>query len=147
MTWTASKTRAIRASLAVVGLAGLAVSTYLTVERALGRAPSCVVGGGCTVVQGSRYSELAGVPVAWLGIAAYLGIIVAAAMPGIQGALLGLFVTVLSVGLSGWLTYVELAIIKEVCAWCVISAILTVIAFGLSLTRLASVTHVEPVGA
>jgi uncharacterized membrane protein len=135
MTWTPS-TRVIRASLAVVGLVGLAVSTYLTVERALGRAPSCVIGGGCSVVQASRYSELVGVPVAWLGIAGYLGIILAAVLPGPRGALLGLFVTTISVGFSGWLTYVELAKIKEVCAWCVVSAILAVIAFGLSLLRM-----------
>ena len=146
MTLTAATARMIRASLAVVGLAGLAVAIYLTVERALGRAPSCIVGGGCSVVQASRYSELAGIPVAWLGIAAYLGIIVAAALPGVRGALLGLFITTLSVGLSGWLTYVELGIINEVCAWCVASAILTVLAFGLSLARLASVTHLEMTG-
>jgi uncharacterized membrane protein len=142
MTWTPS-TRVIRASLAVVGLAGLGVSTYLTVERALGRAPSCFVGGGCSVVQASRYSELVGVPVAWLGIAAYLGIILAAAIPGVRGALLGLFVTVISVGMSGWLTYVEVRILKEICAWCVASAILAVVAFALTLVRLASLTHVE----
>ena len=145
MTWT-PPTRMIRASLAVVGLAGLAVATYLTVERALGRAPSCVVGGGCAQVQASRYSELVGVPVAWLGIAAYLGIILAAAIPGARGALLGLFVTAISVGLSGWLTYVELGILEQVCAWCVASAILAVLAFGLSLARLASVTPLEMTG-
>ncbi len=147
MTWTPSTRRMVRTGLAVVGLAGLAVAVYLTIERALGRAPSCIVGGGCSVVQASRYSEVGGIPVAWLGIAAFLGIVGAAAIPGIRGALIGLFVTTISVGFSGWLTYVEVGIIKEICAWCVTTAILAVIAFGLSLARLASLTDVEASGS
>lgn len=141
MTLGAPGERAIRVALVVIGLAGLAVATYLTVERALGRAPSCIIGGGCEVVQASKYSELAGIPVAWLGIAAFGGIILAAALPGVPGALLGLFVTTVSVGFSGWLTYVEIEILEEICAWCVASAVLTVIAFALALSRLASLTR------
>lgn len=139
MTARAIPQRGLRGALIGVGLAGLAISLYLTVERALGNAPSCIIGGGCATVQASRYSELAGIPVAWLGVAAYLGIIVAAVLPGARGGLAGLFVTTVSVGLSGWLTYVELFEIEEVCAWCVASAVLTVIAFGLAIARLQTV--------
>ncbi len=129
--------RWLRWGLAVVAVAGLAVATYLTVERARGRAPSCIVGGGCATVQASRYSELAGIPVAWLGIAGYSGMLLAAAIAGARGAFLGLLVTTVSVGFSGWLTYLELGVIDAICAWCVTSAILTVIAFGLALARIA----------
>lgn len=141
MTSGAPGERAIRVALVAVGLAGLAVATYLTVERALGRAPACIIGGGCEVVQASKYSELVGVPVAWLGIVAFAGIILAAALPGVHGALLGLFVSTVGVGFSGWLTYVEIEILEEICAWCVASAVLTAIAFALALGRLALLTR------
>ncbi len=130
--------RWLRWGLAVVAVAGLAVATYLTVERARGHAPSCIVGGGCATVQASRYSELAGIPVAWLGIAGYSAMLLAAAIPGLRGAFLGLLVTTVSVGFSGWLTYLELGVIDAICAWCVASATLTVIAFGLAIARVAS---------
>ena len=129
-----------RWTLAAIALVGLGIAVYLTVERARGHAPSCILGGGCATVQASRYSELAGIPVAWLGIAGYAGLLVAAALPGVLGAFVGLFVTTISVGFSGWLTYVELDVINAICAWCVASAVLTVLAFGCSLFRLAVVT-------
>ncbi len=127
-----------------MGLLGLGIATYLTVERAQGDAPACIAGSGCGIVQASRYSELAGVPVAWLGVAGYLAIIVVALLPGPRGAGLGMFVTAVSVGFSGWLTYVELAVIEAVCAWCVASAILTALAFGISLARFTRAAAVVP---
>ena len=129
----------LRVALVAVGLASLGVSLYLTVERARGHAPSCIIGGGCATVQASRYSELGGIPVAWLGVAAYVAIIAGAVWSGPWGALAGLFVTTVSVGLSGWLTYVELIRIDEVCAWCVMSALLTVSACTLAIARLRMV--------
>ncbi len=127
----------VSASLAVVGLAGLAVATYLTIERALGRAPSCIVGGGCTVVQASKYSELAGIPVAVLGLVAYATLLVAAILPGPLGRALGLFTAVVGVGFSAWLTYAELFLIAAVCAWCVASAVLITLALILTAWRAA----------
>ncbi|MEW6582986.1 MAG: vitamin K epoxide reductase family protein [Actinomycetota bacterium] len=137
MRGAASVERALRVALAVVAVAGLGVSIYLTVERARGRAPSCVVGGGCGTVQASRYAELAGIPVAWLGIAGYAGLLTAAALPGAAGGALGLLVAVIAAGFSGWLTYVELGILHAVCFWCVTSAVLVGIALLICVARLA----------
>ena len=66
----------------MVAVLGLGVATYLTVVRAEGDSPTCVIGGGCHTVQSSEYSELAGIPVAWLGLAAYVGLLIAAILPG-----------------------------------------------------------------
>ena len=68
-----------------VAVAGLAVSGYLTAVRASGDDPACVVGGGCQTVQESEYSELAGIPVAVLGLVAYAALLVAALLPGPLG--------------------------------------------------------------
>lgn len=129
---------ALRVALGVVAACGLAVSGYLTAVRASGDDPACVVGGaGCQTVQDSEYSELAGIPVAVLGLVAYGTLLVAALMPGPLGRALGLFTAVVGVGFSAWLTYAEFVLIEAVCAWCVTSAVLITLALVLTLVRAA----------
>jgi len=130
--------RVLRIALGVVAVLGIGVATYLTVVRAEGDSPTCVIGGGCHTVQSSEYSELAGIPVAWLGLAAYVGLLIAAILPGQAGRALGLFTAVVSFGFSAWLTYAELVLIDAVCAWCVTSAILVTIALVITVMRAAS---------
>jgi uncharacterized membrane protein len=130
--------RTLRIALGVVAVLGIAVATYLTVVRAEGDSPTCVIGGGCGTVQKSEYSELAGVPVAWLGLLAYVGLLIAALLPGQLGRALGLFTAVVSFGFSAWLTYAELFIIDAICAWCVTSAILVTLALIITVMRAAS---------
>lgn len=125
----------LRIALGAVAVAGLAVAGYLTAARAAGDSPVCVVGGGCHTVQDSEYSELAGVPVAVLGLLAYAALLAAAILPGPLGRVIGLFTAVVGVGFSAWLTYLELFVIEAVCAWCVASAVLIVVALVLTILR------------
>ncbi len=126
---------ALRIALGIVAVAGLGVSGYLTAVRASGDDPACVVGGGCQTVQESEYSELAGIPVAVLGLLAYGALLVAALLPGPMGRALGLFTAVVGVGFSAWLTYAELVLIEAVCAWCLTSAVLITLALVLTAAR------------
>ena len=96
-----------------------------------------MIGGGCHTVQQSEYSELAGIPVAVLGLVAYATLLVAAILPGPLGRALGLFTAVVGVGFSAWLTYAELVLIEAVCAWCVSSAVLITLALILTAWRAA----------
>jgi len=128
----------LRIAQGIVAAVGLGVSGYLTAVRASGDSPTCVIGGGCHTVQQSEYSELLGVPVAWLGLAAYLGLLVAALLPGQPGRALGLFTAVVSFGFSAWLTYAELVLIDAVCAWCVTSAILVTLSLIIAVMRAAA---------
>ena len=130
--------RSLRIAQAVVAVAGLGVAGYLTAVRASGDDPTCVIGGGCRTVQQSEYSELLGIPVAWLGLAAYVGLLIAAILPGQPGRALGLFTAVVSFGFSAWLTYAELVLIDAVCAWCVVSAVLVTLSLMIALMRAAS---------
>jgi uncharacterized membrane protein len=125
----------LRRWLAVVALAGLAVALYLTVDRAAGHAPACPIGGGCETVQASRYAEVAGVPVAWLGLTGYATLLVAALLPGALGRALGLFAALVGIGFSAWLTYAEVALIHSLCAWCLASAALMTVALVLTTLR------------
>jgi uncharacterized membrane protein len=128
---------ALRIAIGVVALAGLGVSGYLEAIRAAGNDPVCVIGGGCHTVQQSEYSELAGIPVAVLGLVAYATLLVAAILPGPRGRALGLFTAVVGVGFSAWLSYAELVLIDAVCAWCVSSAALITLALILTAWRAA----------
>src|SRR5688572_905883 len=56
---------------AVVALAGLADSVYLTVKHIAAEPVPCSIISGCETVLTSTYAEIAGVPLAAFGAAAY----------------------------------------------------------------------------
>jgi uncharacterized membrane protein len=129
--------RSVRILLAVLAVAGLCMSAYLTWVHLRGVAPVCLAGGGgCETVQSSRYAEILGVPVAALGLGGYAGLLLSALLRGEGGALLGLFVTLVSVLFSAYLTYLELFVIYAICQWCVSSAALMTVAFILCVIRI-----------
>lgn len=127
--------RRLRLAIGALAIVGLAISGYLTSVRLAGQSPSCVIGGSCAAVQSSRYAELAGVPVAVLGLLGYGTLLGSALFAGPIAKLVGLLAGLVGVGFSVWLTYVELAVIDAVCPWCVTSAVVVTIAAGLALWR------------
>lgn len=129
--------RALRTLLALTAATGVLISAYLTWTHLRGVAPVCVGGGGgCDVIQTSRYSEILGVPVAALGLAAYAGLLLSAALKAETAALLGLFVALVGTLFSAYLTYLELFVIGAICQWCVASAILVAACLLLCILRL-----------
>ena len=129
--------RSTRVLLAELSILGLLMSAYLTWVHLAGVAPICLAGsGGCEAVQTSRYAEIVGVPVAVLGIAGYAGLLLSAWFKGEVGVLLGLFVALVSVLFSGYLTWLELFVIHAICQWCVASAILMTASFLLAVIRI-----------
>jgi uncharacterized membrane protein len=112
----------VRRAIAVLALAGLAISAYLTWVHYAGTEPVCTGISDCERVQNSDYAELAGIPVAVLGVVGYAAILVSLA--------LRVEVTVLlsytAVGFSAYLTWAELFKIDAICQWCVASAVASV---------------------
>jgi uncharacterized membrane protein len=98
-----------------VGIAG-----YLTVIRALGEAPVCTT-GGCEVVQRSSYAELAGIPVAWLGLGAYVALLVTALIDRPVAAAAGAAIALGGLAFSLYLVVVQVAVIDAFCLWCLAS--------------------------
>ena len=134
--------RTLRVAAGCVALAGVAVAGYLTWVHYAGLEPVCVGGGGgCERVQSSRWAELAGIPVAVLGLAGYVGILASLALPEEPGALVAAFLALVGFGFSCWLTYVEIAKIDAICQWCVASA---VIMTALALVGVARVLRGAP---
>jgi uncharacterized membrane protein len=127
----------LRVATAVLALAGVAIAGYLTWVHYAELFPVCVGGGGaCERVQLSEYAKLAGVPVALLGLVAYLTVLASLALPDALGRSVAAFVSLVGFGFSAWLTYVELAKLDAVCQWCVASALVMTALAAVSVARL-----------
>ena len=113
-----SETRLLVAGT-VTAVLGIAISGYLTVIHYAGAAPACGISHGCATVQASQWSSLAGIPVAVLGLAGYLAILVALWLPGEAALLAAAGMSLAGFGFSLYLTYRELFDIHAICQWCV----------------------------
>lgn len=117
-----------------LAIAGLADAVYLTIVHYDTKALVCGL-GDCETVQTSRYAEIAGIPIALLGVLMYAAI----AVLGIARFRLPtqadrLTFAIFAIALAGvayaaYLTYLEIAVIDAICQWCVVSALLTLAIF------------------
>ena len=107
----------LRAPIAGACVVGIAIAAYLTYVHYAHTQPICTT-GGCEKVQKSKYAELAGVPVALLGLVAYVTLLGLAFVRGVNAALAGVFVAVVGVAFSGYLLWAQLDPIGAICQWC-----------------------------
>jgi uncharacterized membrane protein len=118
--------------VAVLAVAGIIVAGLLTSfhfsTAAAGR--FCSTAGGCDAVNSSRFSRIGPVPVAVLGLAGYVCVLLLALVgPRIPALRDGVPIAVFGISLIGvlysaYLTYLELFVIHAICPWCVLSAVL-----------------------
>jgi uncharacterized membrane protein len=138
----------LRVATAVLALAGIAVAGYLTWIHYAELEPICVGGGGaCERVQTSDYASLAGVPVALLGLIAYVTVLASLALPDATGRSLAAFVSFVGFGFSAWLTYVEIVKLEAVCQWCVASAVVMTALAAVSAARLLRAAEPDALAA
>jgi uncharacterized membrane protein len=125
--------------MASAGL-GLIVSLYLlSVHWGWGQI-ICLDIGACDVVNTSLYAELLGIPVALFGAVTYLALLVTGVLVWRHiyeelASLVQFFLAAVGVALSVYLTYVELFVLRAICPWCVLSAVLITLIAGLSLRQ------------
>ena len=99
-------------------------------------------GGGCDTVRLSPYSKVAGVPVAFVGLLGYLtilGILVlekTSSPLGQNGPIFVFGLSLVGALYSIYLTYLELFVIYAICPYCVASAVIMVIVFGMAVCRM-----------
>ncbi|MGC8781905.1 MAG: vitamin K epoxide reductase family protein [Anaerolineae bacterium] len=123
---------------------GLGVAGYLTFVETQNVQAVCGPVGDCNSVQTSPYARLFGVvPVGLLGLAGYVAIAAAwAARRWGRGALADyaaaamIAMTLFGVLFSFYLTYIELAVIRAVCIWCLTSAVLMALLLVLAVRQL-----------
>ena len=125
----------LRAAIGASAALGTAVAAYLTVVHYTHSSPICT-NGGCEKVQHSSYAELAGVPVALLGLGAYVALLGTAAVRGVNAALAGAVVALAGAAFSGYLLWAQLARIHALCQWCVGNDVIVAVAALLCVARL-----------
>ena len=111
--------RALRGGAGAVALAGAIVAGYLTWAHYDEAALVCVAGGGCETVQQSAYSEIAGIPVALLGLVSYAVVFGLVAWDTSTARLAAAMIALVGLLFSLYLLALQLFVIDAVCAWCV----------------------------
>jgi len=127
--------RRLLIAIAVISLIGIGVAGYLTYTHYAGLNVVCLSSGGCETVQKSVYSKLAGVPVAVLGLAGYIGILFSLAIRNELGRIAGFGIALIGFLFSMYLTYRAIFTSKAICQWCVSSAVLMTILTILTAIR------------
>jgi uncharacterized membrane protein len=131
-----------RASVALV-VVGLLVSIYMTVYKFSGNDGMCLGSGACSEVNASVFSEVNGIPVAVLGIIGYAAILATHLFENRNGFLRkNGTLLIFGMSLTGflftvWLVYVEIALLKALCPFCVTSQVVMTIIFIIAIIRLA----------
>ena len=126
--------RRLRIAIGVLCLIGIGVAGYLTYTHYAKIKVICGT-GGCETVQSSVYSKLAGVPVAVLGLAGYIGILFSLAIRNELGRAAGFGIALVGFLFSMYLTYREAFTIHAYCYWCLSSATLMTILTILTTIR------------
>ena len=136
-----------RMIVAALALAGILISTYLTLYKlgVIGEL-TCSI-GSCETVNTSRWSVFLGIPVAAWGLVFYMDVFVIAlvgTMPRFENepfiSVVLVAQAMIGVIFSAWLTYLELGVIHAICIWCVTSA---AIVAAISLVSIADLREIR----
>jgi uncharacterized membrane protein len=132
--------RGLRLLAALVALAGIVVAGYLTRAHYGDGSVACPIGGGCETVQESEYAEIAGVPVALLGLGAYLVILGLLLWDAPVARLGAAALSVTGLLFSGYLLVVQAFVLDAFCIWCLANDVFIAPALaGLTALRLRRV--------
>jgi uncharacterized membrane protein len=131
----------LRSAIAGAAVVGGAIAAYLTVVHYAHVSPICTT-GGCEKVQQSSYAKVGGIPVAVLGLVAYAGVLVTAAVRGVPAALAGAVIALAGTAFSGYLLWAQLARIHAICQWCIGNDVVIAVVAALCVARV--VTEPDP---
>jgi len=127
--------------MVALSVLGLLVAIYMTIFKLTNNESMCIGSGGCSIVNASGYSAVYGIPVALFGVVGYLSILALLYLetkPGFfqaNGSMLLFAVTLAGFLFTVWLVYVEVALIKAYCPFCITSQISMTLIFILTVIR------------
>jgi uncharacterized membrane protein len=126
----------------ILTIIGLLVSIYMTIYKITSNDSMCIGSGDCKTVNASRYAEVYGIPVAVLGVAGYsaiLAVLLLERKPGFfqqNGTLLLFGLSLTGFLFTLYLIFVEVALIRAYCPFCITSQTVMTIIFIISVIRL-----------
>ena len=121
---------------ALVAVAGLADSTYLTVTHLAGEHAACGGSATCSQVLSSKYATILGVPLAMFGAVGYFTSFSFATLAafGYSRVRRFLVLTVAAMFLGTlWLLYLQAFVLRAYCTFCLLSAACTFLLAGILL--------------
>jgi uncharacterized membrane protein len=129
------RSRAVIIVLSFIGFIVAAYLTYLYYNKA--ETSFCVTGSSCDIVRLSGYSSIDGIPVSLIGLIGYFGlfIITVSNIPDRIKWLTLYFISLPGLVFSIYLTYVEVFVLKAICSFCLLSAIVITAIFILILFK------------
>jgi uncharacterized membrane protein len=131
--------RQVTIALAIIGLL---VSIYMTIYKVTSNESMCIGSSGCSEVNASRYSEINGIPVAVLGVIGYASILALLFLDNRlsffqeYGSMIFFGVSLMGFLFTLYLIYLEVALIKAYCPFCLTSQAVMIVIFIISVTRL-----------
>ena len=120
---------------------GLLVAVYMTVYAFTSNDSMCLGSGDCSTVNASSYSKFYGIPVAVLGVAGYAAILAVLLLEkriGFlqqNGSLVFFGISLAGFLFTLYLIYVEVALIRAYCPFCIASQSAMTLIFILSVIR------------
>jgi len=130
---------------------GLIDSLYLSWVKLTHQEAFCGGSGDCATVASSPYSEIGGVPIALLGVGAYVLVLLLVfletrnAFWRNNAPLLVFGLSLSGTIYSAYLTYLEIAVIHAICQYCVVSAVVMVLLLVVAFFRLLFPATESPV--
>lgn len=128
--------RSLQRAMVVLAVLGLGISGYLTYVHYADVQPFCTGISNCERVQTSDYAEVAGLPVALVGVLGYVGILLASLRSARLFRAAAVYLACVGFGFSAYLTWAELAEIDAICQWCIASALVMTALAGLATWRI-----------
>lgn len=123
---------------------GIADTLYLAYFHLMGATPGCVILNGCEKVLTSAYSKVFDVPLAYFGLVFYVYMLALAVLLAIDPVSKGLrfgLVAYTTIGLlfSIGFELFQYFVIGALCMYCAISALVTLVLFGLAMWHVRSI--------
>jgi uncharacterized membrane protein len=132
----------LRLSSIILAGIGLIDALYLTGVKLSNTYTLCGPIGNCETVNTSQYSQVFGIPIALIGAAAYFLILILLLIENRNdywvdySPMLVFGISLAGVLYSAYLTFLEIAVIKAICPYCILSFIIIISIFILTLVRL-----------
>ena len=127
--------RWLAALFMILAFIGFLDASYLTVMHyRVATLPCSLFGGGCDRVTASSYATVGNFPIALLGTIYYLLILILSFTFWLDNRKVGWFtlashLTVIGFIATLWLFYLQAAVLKSFCTYCLLSALITAILF------------------
>ena len=112
--------------LLLVSSVGIGVAAYLTYVHYQPAALICTAGGGCETVQDSKYAVLAGIPLAVLGLSAWIAALALTIWNSDLARTLTAALALGALAFVGYLVILQLFVIDAICVWCMVNDVVLV---------------------